>query len=140
VNAAGMWALPPGGSADPAAALAGATAAAWDRLALLLRTAPQFSSMHRSLQEELVAGMIVNLIQLAGRARRGGTEAVLHLVDYAFHDDMWSSDLGTILGRIHAKWPPDVRAQMNNLYGGALEAFLRYAGIDPDRPFEPGIG
>ncbi|WP_045876482.1 hypothetical protein [Pseudofrankia sp. DC12] len=134
INAAGLRALPPGGSDDPAKALAEARSAARERLTVLLRTAPQFTAMHKSLQEEIVAGVIVDLIQLAGRARRGGTEAVLHLVDYAFHDDTWSSDLETILGRIHSQWDPEVRQHMNDLYGEALRAFLSYAGIDPDQP------
>ncbi|MEV1013271.1 hypothetical protein AB0I89_22055 [Micromonospora sp. NPDC049801] len=134
INAAGMRALPAGGSSDPVAALAAARDAAWERLRLLLRSASQFASMQKSLQEEVVAGMIVDLIQLAGRARRGGTEAVLHMVDFAFHEDTWSADLDTILRRIHAKWPPDVRKQMNDLYGEALNAFLSYAGIDPNEP------
>ncbi|MFB7668402.1 hypothetical protein ACFC1R_31530 [Kitasatospora sp. NPDC056138] len=131
INAAGLRALSAGGISDPSQALAGARAAAWDRLVLLLRTAPQFTAMHKSLQEEVVAGMIVDLIQLAGRARRGGTEAVLHMVDYAFHEDTWSADLETVLRRIHSQWPPDVRRRMNDLYGEALNAFLSYAGIDP---------
>ncbi|QMU67112.1 hypothetical protein [Streptacidiphilus sp. P02-A3a] len=134
INAAGLRALPPGGSPDPSQSLTEAREAAWDRLALLLRTAPQFTAMHKSLQEEVVAGMIVDLIQLAGRARRGGTEAVLHMVDYAFHEDTWSADLETVLRRIHSQWTPEVRQQMNRLYGEALNAFLSYAGIEPDEP------
>ncbi|MDF5758379.1 hypothetical protein [Spongiactinospora sp. TRM90649] len=138
INAAGLRALPTGGSSNPFQALADARDAAWERLALLLRTAPQFTAMHKSLQEEVVAGMIVDLIQLAGRARRGGTEAVLHMVDYAFHEDTWSADLETVLRRIHSKWTPEIRQQMNNLYGEALNAFLSYAGIDPHEPGQPG--
>ncbi|ESZ99712.1 hypothetical protein CcI6DRAFT_04875 [Frankia sp. CcI6] len=134
INAAGLRALPPGGSADPAQALAEARTAAWERLSLLLRTAPQFTAMHKPLQEEIVAGVIVDLIQLAGRARRGGGDAVLHLVDYAFHEDTWSSDLETILRRIHSQWTPAVRTRMNDLYGEALNAFLDYAGIHPNTP------
>ncbi|GAB3943540.1 hypothetical protein GCM10029976_066310 [Kribbella albertanoniae] len=130
INAAGVGALPVGGVPDPSEALARACEAAWDRLSLILRTAPQFTAMHKSLQEEIVAGMIVDLIQLAGRARRGGTEAVLHLVDYAFHEDTWSADLETVLRRMHSQWPPDVRQRMNDLYGEALNAFLSYAGIE----------
>ncbi|WP_066946624.1 hypothetical protein [Microtetraspora fusca] len=137
INAAGLRALPTGGSADPSQALAEARDAAWERLALLLRTAPQFTAMHKSLQEEVVAGMIVDLIQLAGRARRGGTEAVLHMVDYAFHEDTWSADLETVLRRIHSKWTPEVRQRMNDLYGEALNAFLSYAGIEPHEPEQP---
>ncbi|WP_406139514.1 hypothetical protein OH828_20660 [Streptomyces anulatus] len=131
INAAGLRALPTGGGPLPSQALAEARDAAWDRLALLLRTAPQFTAMHKSLQEEIVAGMIVDLIQLAGRARRGGTEAVLHMVDYAFHEDTWSADLETVLKRIHSQWTPQVRQRMNDLYGEALNAFLSYAGIEP---------
>lgn len=133
MNAAGMRALPIGGSSDPAAALATAEAAARERLGLLVRTAPQFTAMHKSLQEELIAGMIVDLIQLAGRARRGGTEAILHMVDYAFQEDTWNADLETVLRRIHSQWTPDIRRQMNNLYGEALNAFLSYAGIEPEQ-------
>ncbi|MFB7448815.1 hypothetical protein [Streptomyces sp. NPDC056194] len=131
VNAAGLHALPEGGSTDPEEALEKARSAAWQRLELILRATPQFTSMPKSLQEEVVAGVVVDLIQLAGRARRGGTEAVLHLVDYAFHEDTWSSDLETVLRRIHDQWPPAVKRQMNDLYGEALNAFLSYAGIDP---------
>ncbi|ONI91764.1 hypothetical protein ALI22I_07585 [Saccharothrix sp. ALI-22-I] len=130
INAAGLRALPPGGAPVPSQALAEAGESAWEQLGLLLRTAPQFTAMHKSLQDEVVAGMIVDLIQLAGRARRGGTDAVLHMVDYAFHEDTWSADLETVLRRIHSLWPPDVRQRMNDLYGEALNAFLSYAGIE----------
>jgi hypothetical protein len=136
INAAGLRALLRESDEDPTQALIRAREAAQDRLELLLRTSPQFTAMHKSLQEEVVAGMIVDLIQLAGRARRGGTEAVLHMVDYAFHEDTWSADLETVLRRIHAQWPPQVRARMNSLYGEALGAFLSYAGIEPDQPTE----
>jgi hypothetical protein len=138
INAAGMRALPPGGAADPSKVLAEAQDAARDRLSLLLRTAPQFTAMHKPLQEEVVAGMIVDLIQLAGRARRGRTEAVLHMVDYAFHEDTWSADLETVLRRIHAQWTPEVRRHMNDLYGEALGAFLSYAGIESRDAARPG--
>ncbi|MBR7833278.1 hypothetical protein KDL01_08375 [Actinospica durhamensis] len=138
INAAGMRALARDSDTDPCTALAAAADAAWDRLELMLRTAPQFTAMHKPLQEEVVAGMIVDLIQLAGRARRGGTEAVLHMVDYAFHEDTWSADLETVLRRIHSQWTPEVRARMNDLYGEALGAFLSYAGIEASTPEYPG--
>lgn len=82
--------------------------------------------------------MIVDLIQLVSRARRGGTEAVLHMVDYAFHEDTWNADLETVLRRIHSQWTPQVRQRMNELYGEALNAFLSYAGIEPHEPGFPG--
>ncbi|WP_046469455.1 DEAD/DEAH box helicase family protein [Allosalinactinospora lopnorensis] len=131
VNAAGMAALAKAkaNSMDPGDALQQARNAAQVRLDLILRASPQFTAMPHVLQEEVVAGVIVDLIQLAGRARRGGTEAILHLVDYAFHEDTWSSDLETILGRISEQWTSEVREQMNGLYGQALDAFLSYAGL-----------
>ncbi|MCF4123028.1 hypothetical protein L1785_18795 [Antribacter sp. KLBMP9083] len=132
INAAGLNALLASQEPDPARALAEAREAAGDRLSLLLRAAPQFASMPHVLQEEVIAGVLVDLIQLAGRARRGGTDAVLHMVDYAFQEDAWSADLNTIIRRIHSKWSPDERQQMNRMYGEALNAFLSYAGISPE--------
>ncbi|MCZ9345502.1 hypothetical protein NGM37_47965, partial [Streptomyces sp. TRM76130] len=85
-----------------------------------MRSAPGFISTAHVLQEEIVAGMVVDMIQLAGRARRGGTDMTLHLVDYAFHEDSWQSDLAGILRRMHQRWPADVRRQMNAIYREAL--------------------
>ncbi|GII89730.1 hypothetical protein Ssi03_77200 [Sphaerisporangium siamense] len=133
VNAAGMSVLPDGGSGDPAEVLRAAGEQAWQQLGLILRSPTQFSAMTPTLQEQVIAGMLVNLIQLAGRARRGGTDMNLHLVDYAFQDETWSSDLVTIIKRIHSRWPPEVQHRMNDLYGEALGAFLSYAGIDPNQ-------
>jgi hypothetical protein len=54
----------------------------------------------------------------------------LHLVDYAFHEDSWQSDLANILRRIYSKWTAGQRRKMNAIYREALAAFLAYAGID----------
>ncbi|NJP47761.1 hypothetical protein HCN08_30790 [Streptomyces sp. PRB2-1] len=132
VNAAGIAALADHAGADPVDGLREARAAAWARLGMIMRSAPGFISTAHALQEEIVAGMVVDMIQLAGRARRGGTDMTLHLVDYAFHEDSWQSDLAGILRRMHRRWSPDVRRQMNAIYREALAAFLAYAGIDPD--------
>ncbi|MEV7970694.1 hypothetical protein AB0O34_32600 [Sphaerisporangium sp. NPDC088356] len=130
VNAAGLHALPALPSDDPVAALAEARQAAWQRLGVIMRSAPGFVAARPELQEEIVAGMIVDMIQLAGRARRGGTDMTLHLVDYAFHEDSWQSDLANILRRMYDGWHPDTRRRMNAIYREALAAFLAYAGID----------
>lgn len=129
INAAGLNALLASEQTDPAQVLAEAREAAGDRLSLLLHAAPQFASMPHVLQEEVIAGVLVDLIQLAGRARRGGTDAVLHMIDYAFQEDAWSADLNTIIRRIHSKWSPEEREQVNRMYGEALNAFLSYAGV-----------
>jgi hypothetical protein len=130
VNAAGLGALPRQPSGDPVTALQAARQAAWERLGVIMRSAAGFVATRRELQEEIVAGMIVDMIQLAGRARRGGTDMTLHLVDYAFHEDSWQSDLANILRRIYDNWHPDQRRQMNAIYREALAAFLAYAGIE----------
>ncbi|MFJ7245570.1 hypothetical protein ACIQWA_13095 [Kitasatospora sp. NPDC098652] len=131
VNAAGLNSLPKEPSDDPVAALTAARTEAWRRLSLIMRSAPGFGSTHKVLQEEIVAGMVVDMIQLAGRARRGGTDMTLHLVDYAFHRDSWQADLATILTRMHTNWDEDERRRMDDIYREALAAFLAYAGIEP---------
>jgi hypothetical protein len=130
VNAAGLSALPARPADDPVAALQAARQAAWERLGVIMRSAPGFVATRPELQEEIVAGMLVDMIQLAGRARRGGTDMTLHLVDYAFHEDSWQSDLANILRRMYHSWHPDQRRQMNAIYREALAAFLAYAGIE----------
>lgn len=130
INAAGLNTLPTQPSDDPLADLQTARRAAWERLGVIMRSAPGFIGARPELQEEIVAGMIVDMIQLAGRARRGGTDMTLHLVDYAFHEDSWKTDLPNILRRMYEGWHPDIRRQMNAIYREALAAFLAYAGID----------
>ncbi|MFE3558557.1 hypothetical protein ACFXKW_27415 [Streptomyces sp. NPDC059193] len=135
VNVAGLNTLSSASAdhAEPAelfTALDAARTAAWERLGMIMRSAPGFISTHKQLQEEIVAGLVVDMIQLAGRARRGGTDMTLHLVDYAFHQDSWQSDLAHILRRMHANWPPAVRRRMNAIYREALVSFLAYAGVD----------
>jgi hypothetical protein len=132
VNAAGIGSLPFTPTSTPVGDLREARAAAWARMGMIMRAAPGFVSTAHVLQEEIVAGMVVDMIQLAGRARRGGTDMTLHLVDYAFHEDSWQSDLAGILRRMHGRWSPEVRRQMNAIYREALAAFLAYAGIEPD--------
>ncbi|MET8160386.1 hypothetical protein ABZT47_28840 [Sphaerisporangium sp. NPDC005289] len=130
VNAVGINSLPPGGSDEPLAALMTASDASWRQLSKILRSPARFSNMDHDLRKELVASMLVMLIQLAGRARRGETDMTLHIVDHSIHDKKFSSDLATIIKQIHADWNPEQRAVMNELYGQALQAFLTYAGLD----------
>jgi hypothetical protein len=130
VNAAGHTGIEP--SKRPAQTLAGARQCSRDRLYLVLRAAPHFRTQDDVLQEEVVAGVIVDLIQLAGRARRGGTDMRLFLVDHAIHDQSWRSDMATIIRRMYAGWPDGTRADMESVYGSALTSLLKdVAGIDP---------
>lgn len=132
VNAAGINTLPPGGSDEPLTVLRKASEASWKHLSKILRSPARFSNMDHDLRKELVAGMLVLLIQLAGRARRGETDMTLHIVDHSIHDKKFSSDLATIIKQIYADWNPEQREIMNELYGQALQAFLTYAGLDRD--------
>lgn len=133
VNAAGINALPSGGSGDPVTALRTAETAARQQIVRILRSPSRFTNMAHELQEELVAGMLIDLVQLAGRARRGDTDMNLYIVDYALHRTEFSSDLANIIRRIHGNWTPEQWAFMNELYGEALTSFLSYAGISPDQ-------
>ncbi|AYN31866.1 hypothetical protein DUI70_1363 [Streptomyces albus] len=130
VNAAGINTFTSAGSSDPTQAIQEARTASREHLATILRSSPQLSTMDLILQEQMVAGMLVSLIQLAGRARRGGTDMELHFVDYSFQDETWSSDLASIIHRMASRWTPDERQQMADLYGEAVNAFLSYAGVD----------
>ncbi|ASU59857.1 hypothetical protein CGQ36_20835 [Nocardiopsis dassonvillei] len=128
VNASGFRALAEGGD-DPQRAIQAAELAARHKLATILRSSPQFSKMSKILQDEVVAGMLVDLIQLAGRARRGGTGMNLILVDYAFQNATWRADLATVISRIYTGWTDEEKARMHAYYGDVLEMFLTYAGI-----------
>jgi hypothetical protein len=131
VNAAGHTGIEL--SKYPAQALAAARQRSRDRLYLVLRAAPHFRTQDDVLQEEVVAGVIVDLIQLAGRARRGGTDMRLFLVDHAIHDQSWRSDMATIIRRMYAGWSERTRADMESVYGSALTSLLKdVAGIDPE--------
>lgn len=61
---------------------------AWHRLRALQRSPATFRRMRTDLRRELVCDVLVELAQLAGRARRGGTPVDLVFVDAAFADQI----------------------------------------------------
>jgi hypothetical protein len=73
--------------------------------------------------------MLVDFIQLAGRARRGGTPVELFLVDGAFHDARLASDLPSLMRYHFQSLTPDERAAMRRIYGGMLTALLEFADL-----------
>jgi len=115
---------------DPAAVLAAQRTAAHQRLSKLLGSDPRFSMMARELKAEVVAGILVDFIQLAGRARRGRTNVELFLVDNAFHDSRLGSDLPSLLRYYHETLPSDRQAAMARIYGSTLTSLLSYAGVN----------
>lgn len=90
---------------------------------------------HR-VQMAIAAELIITLIQLVGRARRGGTPGVVNLVDYAFLDPRGGSDLPKLIQDLRAEWErtgelPRLRAY----YGATLQAFFDFADNHrKDRP------
>ncbi|HEX5117826.1 MAG TPA: hypothetical protein VFW65_21800 [Pseudonocardiaceae bacterium] len=116
---------------DPAALLAEQRQAAFSRLHHILASDPRFSRLSRVLKAEAVAGMLVDLIQLAGRARRGGTPVELYLVDGAFHDTKFGSDLPGLLRFYYDNLTPARQRALSRIYGSTLVSWLDFAGIDP---------
>ena len=69
------------------------------------------------------------LIQLAGRARRGGAIGEIHLVDYAFLDSRAGSDLPSLIGRLRQQWERDGHLGLIQcLYGQTIQVSLQLRG------------
>lgn len=115
---------------DPAAVLEEQREAAYRRLFRLLTSDPRFSRLSKVLKAEAVAGMLVDLIQLAGRARRGGTPVELYLVDGAFHDPTFGSDLPGLLRFYYDSLSPADQQALARIYGSTLISWLDFAGIN----------
>lgn len=115
---------------DPAAVLDEQRQAAFSRLHHILASDPRFSRLSRVLKAEAVAGMLVDLIQLAGRARRGGTPVELYLVDGAFHDAKFGSDLPGLLRFYYDNLTQARQRALSRIYGSTLVSWLDFAGID----------
>ena len=79
-------------------------------------------------QESLTDLPLVDLEQLLGRARRGGTPVRLYLVDGAFHGDQvgWPK----LIPKVFKVWKDEKSLeQMFSLHGAFLAALHRYAGL-----------
>ncbi|GAA2821423.1 hypothetical protein [Crossiella cryophila] len=116
-------------SSDPVAVWAEQRKRAFARLFHILTSDPRFSRLSRALKSESVAGMLVDMIQLAGRARRGGTPVQLFLVDGAFHDPKYGTDMPGLLRYYYANLTPVERRELRRTYGSTLGSWLDFAGI-----------
>ncbi|MEV7929069.1 hypothetical protein [Kitasatospora sp. NPDC088779] len=112
---------------DPAAVLARARAAADAHLRLNLNAPKRFSALPDELKYELVATLLGQSVQLAGRGRRGQTHVELHFIDGAFHDPTWGSDLPTLVRGLLEQSSQDDLAQLGGCYGYTIEEFAEYA-------------
>ncbi|MFE3496476.1 hypothetical protein ACFXOS_26020 [Streptomyces sp. NPDC059175] len=114
-------------SADPAGMLASQRTAAVRQRELLLRTDPRFSRMPKFLKTEILAGILVELIQLAGRARRGGTPVELYLVDHAFFNQQLGCDFPRLLRSYYGQLDVEEQDILRRVYGSTLTAWLDLA-------------
>lgn len=131
---AGALSEHPGPVGDPVALLARRRAAARESLEKILRAPPYFQSQPEPVQLGVAAEIILGAIQLIGRARRGGTPAVLHLVDGAFQTGVRNTDLPVLINRLVARWRPEQLRDMREYYGSTLDAFLDYAARNGGGP------
>jgi hypothetical protein len=116
-------------SSDPVATWAQQRKRAFSRLFHILTSDPRFSQLTRALKAEAVAGMLVDMIQLAGRARRGGTDVELYLVDGAFYDPRYGADIPGLLRYYYANLTPVEQRELSRIYGSTLTSWLDFAGI-----------
>ncbi|QEV37274.1 hypothetical protein CP978_00530 [Streptomyces nodosus] len=131
INATAIHAACPG--PDPARMLAIQSRAARRHLHTLLRSDSRFSRLPRYLKTEILAGILVDLIQLAGRARRGGTPVQLYLVDNSLLDTRLGSDFPSLLRSYYDGLTETEQASLRRVYGSTLTAWLDFAHA-PDIP------
>ncbi|MGG2463812.1 hypothetical protein ACO0M4_29125 [Streptomyces sp. RGM 3693] len=129
VNAAGISRGRP--SLDPAAMLATQRYTAEQRVEAIVAADPHFSRYPRFLKTEILAGILVDLIQLSGRARRGDTDVEIYLVDNAFHDARFGSDYPSLLRTYYAELAPDEQQQLRHTYGSTFNAWIDFASGNP---------
>ncbi|WP_215028474.1 hypothetical protein [Streptomyces sp. ISL-66] len=142
INAQGTSVGVPG--PDPAAMLQAKRREAHKRKDLLLRTDPRFSRMPRFLKAEVLAGILVELIQLAGRARRGGTPVELYLVDHAFFNLSLGCDFPGLLRTYYTSLEPGQQQILRRIYGSTSPpgwtsptAVIRCPVLSPSCPPPP---
>ena len=98
------------------------------QLRFLQQNAGAFSRLPPELRHGVLCDVLVDVAQLVGRARRGGTDVRLYLVDGAFHDEQmgWAR----LLAESFKIWrTADVLDEMLSLHGPFLAALQRFAGI-----------
>ncbi|WP_201296808.1 hypothetical protein [Nocardiopsis sp. FR26] len=94
----------------------------------LFRTHHFFQALPGRVRLSIVAEMLIGMIQLGGRVRRGGDNGVLYLADYAFHDPSSGSDLPRLIRDLRDQWHNNEQLQLlENLYGSTLRAIFAFA-------------
>ncbi len=94
----------------------------------IVTSLPYFRSTPEDVKLAITAEIMLGVIQLVGRARRGGTPATIYLADGAFLDPTIGPDLASLIRRLRDRWQADdVLDRLRELYGTTLEAFFAYA-------------
>ena len=84
--------------------------------------------MPADLRHTVLCDVLVDLAQLAGRCRRGGTDVRLLLVDGAFHDEQVGWD--RLIADVFATWKTaGVLPRMMLMHRSFLSALGRFAGV-----------
>ncbi|MFE2729240.1 hypothetical protein [Kitasatospora sp. NPDC059327] len=124
---------------DPARMLAQQSRAAHKRMYQLLAASPMLSRLPQFLKIEILAGILVDMIQLAGRARRGGTPVQLYLVDNAFFATHFGTDYPSLLRAYYDGLTEQEQHHLRRTYGSTLTAWLdlAHAADQPHRVHVP---
>ncbi len=95
----------------------------------LQRSSPAFGTMDLMLRRELVCDILVELAQLAGRARRGGTPVRMFFVDNAFESEVapWCQMVHEVMQWWKASGWLD---EMLDLHGAYVRALAQYSGFN----------
>jgi len=112
---------------DPARMLTLQARAAHRRMYQLLGASPMLSRLPKFLKIEVLAGILVDMIQLAGRARRGGTPVQLYLVDNAFFATHFGTDYPSLLRAYYDGLTEQEQYHLRRTYGSTLTAWLDLA-------------
>jgi hypothetical protein len=119
-------------STDPRQELDARHQIAANHLETINRSNPAFGRLPANVRTAIFADILADLIQLAGRARRGGTDTTLHLVDNAFHRGGAApgSDFPNLIRALHKEWSElGVLDQVTTLYGSTIDAVFAFAGL-----------
>ncbi len=117
-----------GPTADPASMLTSLARASTGVYEELFRTHHYFQALPSRVRLSIVAEMLIGIIQLGGRVRRGGDRGVLYLADYAFHDSASGSDLPRLIRDLRSQWQQAGQLDLlHNIYGSTLRAIFDFA-------------
>ncbi len=114
----------------PAEELAARHKLAADHLEHINRANPAFSRLPKDVRTAVFADVFADLNQLAGRARRGGTDTTLYLVDNAFHAEGAApgSDFAALFRSLHTLWADGGSlGTVQEIFGTTLGAFTTFA-------------